>query len=771
MVSAVTRKARGRRRSPRAGGLTSLLIGVVAIAVAAAAQADSGERPDATEHLLIGLTPDQTFEVLCDDTPLFTEPVVSDALGVLAFEVDGTQNPAPNTICVSTDGSPPPLRVEGEHACEAGDIYAVICWQTNRPATSQVEYGPTPAYGSLSPLSTYLVRDHAVTIGPLLPETAYHYRAISVDAYGGASVSGDRTLTTHPSPPQVLDVSIIALDPTFFTVAWNTSEPCAHFVEYGPDVTYGSMTPFVPDLVTEHEATVDGLTSGLTYHYRIWSIDGQGLAFASGDFAVGIPFPLFEVSDVAVEHVAARSITLGWTTTELSDSQVEYGPDGDYGSSTEVDPALAKNHTMTVEGLEPGSTYHLRAVSTDVHGSVAVSQDLAATTLDLEVTGLDILEPTVVETTATTATLEWETTNPAFTYVAYGETPDCDLSTPETVEPRTTHQVALTGLSPRTLHYFRIHARDVHGQETASSCETFMTKEQGGSGALAIVWVAVTELEATHATVAWQTNSSSTSTVEYGTSGPDEHSISDDALVTLHAMTLGGLLDDTTYYYRVRSTDDSGQEAVSDVSSFRTPPVSDFTPPAIPAGLVADPCVGGIELAWQANAEADLGAYRVYRRSEGETIFRELAEVPASATGYVDEYTRVGRLYDYTIAAVDLAGNESEPCAPVRAAAGLNGAAMVWVFPNPVRDGATIRFAAPGASATRGGERSSYAARIYDARGRVVRTVAGGRMSADVESVYWDATDAGGRRVASGVYFCVVSFPNTDVRTKLMVVR
>jgi flagellar hook assembly protein FlgD len=46
--------------------------------------------------------------------------------------------------------------------------------------------------------------------------------------------------------------------------------------------------------------------------------------------------------------------------------------------------------------------------------------------------------------------------------------------------------------------------------------------------------------------------------------------------------------------------------------------------------------------------------------------------------------------------------------------------------------------------------------RVYDAGGRLVRTLVDAPMSASAHSVTWRGDDAGGRRVASGVYCCVL---------------
>jgi hypothetical protein len=58
---------------------------------------------------------------------------------------------------------------------------ATVTWRTDTEATTQVEYGLTPAYGSTTPLDSQLRRSHIATLSGLAPGSNYYYRAISMD--------------------------------------------------------------------------------------------------------------------------------------------------------------------------------------------------------------------------------------------------------------------------------------------------------------------------------------------------------------------------------------------------------------------------------------------------------------------------------------------------------------------------------------------------------------------------------------------------------------
>jgi hypothetical protein len=76
---------------------------------------------------------------------------------------------------------------------------ATITWKTDQPATTQVEFGRTTAYGSLTTLKTSLVNNHSQMVSGLSPSTVYHYRVRSKNASGLQTISGDFTFTTRSS--------------------------------------------------------------------------------------------------------------------------------------------------------------------------------------------------------------------------------------------------------------------------------------------------------------------------------------------------------------------------------------------------------------------------------------------------------------------------------------------------------------------------------------------------------------------------------------------
>jgi peroxiredoxin len=90
-----------------------------------------------------------------------------------------------------------PLLLSAIMASNPTQSTALVTWQSNQPATSQVEYGTTESYGSITTPDTRLATGHSVTLTGLSPATTYHFRVRSKGSAGNEIISeGGRTFTT-----------------------------------------------------------------------------------------------------------------------------------------------------------------------------------------------------------------------------------------------------------------------------------------------------------------------------------------------------------------------------------------------------------------------------------------------------------------------------------------------------------------------------------------------------------------------------------------------
>src|SRR3989442_4465224 len=108
---------------------------------------------------------------------------------------DAAGNTATSAAVSVTVANAPPV-ISAVSAFNISSSAATITWATNAASDSQVDYGPTTAYGSSTPLNSSLLTAHAMTLTGLLATTTYHYRVKSRDAAGNLATSADFTLAT-----------------------------------------------------------------------------------------------------------------------------------------------------------------------------------------------------------------------------------------------------------------------------------------------------------------------------------------------------------------------------------------------------------------------------------------------------------------------------------------------------------------------------------------------------------------------------------------------
>jgi len=120
-----------------------------------------------------------------------------------------------------------------------------------------------------------------------------------------------------------------------------------------------------------------------------------------------------------------------------------------------------------------------------------------------------------------------------------------------------------------------------------------------------------------------------------------------------------------TYFYRgavVSVIEAGGTEVEGDDTAEAKVFAHDIFPPEMPTGLQAVFSGPGqqafIDLIWAPATDADLEGYNVYRHEEGTTAVKLNAE-PVKTPAFRDEQVSAGKVYFYSVAAVDQRGNES----------------------------------------------------------------------------------------------------------------
>jgi hypothetical protein len=104
---------------------------------------------------------------------------------------------------------------------------------------------------------------------------------------------------------------------------------------------------------------------------------------------------------------------------------------------------------------------------------------------------------------------------------------------------------------------------------------------QSDTTAPVISLISVSNITHESLVIIWTTDKNASSEVEYGRDTNYGSSVTDAILNTPHKITLSGLSGSTTYHYRVKSKDSSGNEAVSNDDKFTTSAAPDTTAPMV----------------------------------------------------------------------------------------------------------------------------------------------------------------------------------------------
>ncbi|TGU74432.1 hypothetical protein E4633_02920 [Geomonas terrae] len=217
--------------------------------------------------------------------------------------------------------------------------------------------------------------------------------------------------------------------------------------------------------------------------------------------------------------------------------------------------------------------------------------------------------PLVSSSTDSTATIEWETNEPAKGGVLVGAAfPPAQLSAEMSLAVK--HVLPLTGLSPNTTYYIQVTATDVAGNgPTSSKIISFSTKPVPDT-VPPVVLTGPVIVNITHesAAVEWTTNEPSTGTVFYGTTTPDK-AVADTALATVHRVLLAGLTPETLYTLKLDAVDAVNNGPTSTgTSSFRTLALPDTTAPRIVEGPMAvNVSDTGATIIWKTDEPATSG--------------------------------------------------------------------------------------------------------------------------------------------------------------------
>ncbi|HEV2762599.1 MAG TPA: fibronectin type III domain-containing protein, partial [Pyrinomonadaceae bacterium] len=213
-----------------------------------------------------------------------------------------------------------------------------------------------------------------------------------------------------------------------------------------------------------------------------------------------------------------------------------------------------------------------------------------------------------------------------------------------------------TGLQPATLYHYRVRAfaSDLNSDySNTARASTTMTPPAAPSNLVAAA------VSAAQINLAWADNASNESGFEVercAGAGCTNFSTIAETGANVTSYGNAGLAASSTYRYRVRAFNDSGDSAFSNIAEATTSAAT--SKPVAPSGLSATAVSAAqINLAWADNSTNEDGFY-VFRSSDG-TKFSRIATLGPNVTGYSDLGRSASTTYYYRVQAFNAVGTSA----------------------------------------------------------------------------------------------------------------
>ena len=500
---------------------------------------------------------------------------------------------------------------------------ATITWDTNELSDSTVNYGLDNSYG-LTQSNTTLVSNHSITLTGLSTDTDYHFEIISSDGGYNSSTSTDQNFTTASTSDTTLPVVSainVAVTDTTAVISWTTDEPSTGEVDYGLDNNYGSNAADTNTAsVTAHSVTLSGLTADTDYYFDLLSIDASG----------NISLPADQTFTTAVDPGTGTGGDLigHWLLDEGAGTTANDDSGNGHDGSLINNPAWNGN-----ELLFDGADDYVNVGTLDVTGSTltlmgwAQSDSLENCTyrdcrIISKATGTSSqghywMLSTIKVGAVTRLRFRLKTGSVTSTLIASsGDISNDELFHAAAVYDGTTMRLYKNGIEVGNLAKtgtidvnngvqvwignnpavansrpwqglladVRVYQKALTAGEVNTIKDSYNTTDDVTAPVVSNIQATVTN---TTATITWDTNELSDSTVNYGLDNSYGLAQSNTTLVNNHSITLTGLSTDTDYHFQIFSSDGSSNSSTSTDQNFTTASTSDTTPPVVSAINVA----------------------------------------------------------------------------------------------------------------------------------------------------------------------------------------
>jgi hypothetical protein len=395
--------------------------------------------------------------------------------------------------------------------------------------------------------------------------TTYYYYVNAKDT-AGATSAASTTVSDIPegrytTPPAIVSGPSVSPDSFSVDVVWEMERETTSFVQFGLTEALGEEQG-ESELRRSHNVNVEGISPETTYYYRVKSVDIDGNIYTS-TITTFTTLEAPRVSDVLASDVKLFDALITWETNKPTTTRIDYGLTTDYGFTVaDTSGSLTTTHTMKLENLLDGNTYHFRPTGSDSTGNSPESSDYNFTTLTFP----KVLDIAYENKSQGQTEVTWTTNVPTSSEVEYYNQAIAPKTQGNSAQV-TEHSVLLFGLEDATNYQYKVKGFDQFGYQAISEENTFTTLEDTTPPIITGVQsesntIGSGETSTVQIIISWKTNEATTSQVDYGvglsTTEFTDQSEENAELVMDHLVVISELSPAKTYHFRSVSRDKAG---------------------------------------------------------------------------------------------------------------------------------------------------------------------------------------------------------------------
>jgi titin len=487
----------------------------------------------------------------------------------------------------------------------------------------------------------------------LSASTEFFYRVRAFNLGNNSAYTNEANATTLPNAPNAPSNLAVQPGKKRMTLDWsdNADNETGFKIErkQGTAVNFTQIAVLPASAVTYADT---GLGVSTKYAYRIRAYNtGGNSAYSTAVEGTTFPNPPAAPTTLAAKVMSSGQIDLLWQDKSGNEAGFKIERKlGSTGTFTQIATVGANVVSFSSLNLNANSKYFYRVRAYNAGGNSAYSNTMEATTLPKAPAAPGNL--VVVVVSFSRLNLAWQDKSANEDSFQIERKLGAAGTFAEIAKlPTNIATFADTGLSASTQYFYRVRASNIGGQSPYSN-ETNATTNPGPPNAPS--GLTATPVNQTRIALVWTDNANNEAgfKIERKTgAGAFAQVGAASANATSFADT--GLVANTEYIYRVRSSNVTANSAYTNEATAKTFPV----PPAAPAGLTAGPLVNlQINLAWQ-DKSANEDSFRVERKQGAAGAFAVVATLPKNATSYTDGNLNPVTQYFYRVRAMNLGGN------------------------------------------------------------------------------------------------------------------